>query len=39
MPDNGVGRDTGPDRQRHRVWGRIEAHIYGMRGEHARIVA
>jgi hypothetical protein len=21
------------------VWGRIEAHIYGMRGEHARIVA
>jgi predicted nuclease with RNAse H fold len=21
------------------VWGRIEAHIYGMRGKHARIVA
>jgi hypothetical protein len=21
------------------VWGRIEAHIYGMRGRHARIVA
>ena len=21
------------------VWGRVEAHIYGMRGEHARIVA
>lgn len=21
------------------TWGRIEAHIYGMRGEHARIVA
>jgi hypothetical protein len=21
------------------VWGRIEAHIYGMRGEHARIIA
>ncbi len=21
------------------IWGRIEAHIYGMRGKHARIVA